>query len=260
MRDGVIFLYALDAGERRPAGTGFFVMRRVPRHDGRTVALLMTAHHVIEAIRKHGDDRKVWIRVNSKGGGAHSGLTSPSTNGFPQTPLWTAPCCHGSRRPDPAHTGLAGYSTTGSPRSTSCAARQSGLAMKCSPSGYSGTTWGRTATNQSSGSETSQPFQLTQSQRRTTGTCERSSSRPARSAASVGRRCSCTWAAFAFRATQLRQLRTTVLVLWADPRSLGRGRCRGRRRHARGRAGEGQYGNSDRRARRRDQSCFWACS
>lgn len=70
MRDGVIFLYALDAGERRPAGTGFFVMRRVPRHDGRTVALLMTAHHVIEAIRKHGDDRKVWIRVNSKGGGA----------------------------------------------------------------------------------------------------------------------------------------------------------------------------------------------
>jgi hypothetical protein len=70
MRDGVVFLYALDAGERRPAGTGFFVMRRIPGHEGRTLAVLMTAHHVIDAIKRHGDDHKVWIRANSKGGGA----------------------------------------------------------------------------------------------------------------------------------------------------------------------------------------------
>lgn len=70
MRDGVVFLYAQDAGQKRPAGTGFFVMRRVAGHDGRTLAVLMTAHHVIDAIRRYGDDHNVWIRVNSREGGA----------------------------------------------------------------------------------------------------------------------------------------------------------------------------------------------
>lgn len=70
MRDGVVFLYALSGAELVPAGTGFFVMRYVPGHQGRTLAVLMTAHHVIDAIRRHGEDDQVHIRINLRDGGA----------------------------------------------------------------------------------------------------------------------------------------------------------------------------------------------
>ncbi len=70
MRQSVVFLYGRVKGSMVPAGTGFFLFSRVPGHGERTVAVLFTAHHVIDGIRTHSDDRKVHVRMNLRNGGA----------------------------------------------------------------------------------------------------------------------------------------------------------------------------------------------
>lgn len=72
MRDCVVFLYARVKGQLRPAGTAFFVFKAVPGHPGRTLGVLLTAHHVIAGITKRSDDRIVVIRANNRGSGAQT--------------------------------------------------------------------------------------------------------------------------------------------------------------------------------------------
>lgn len=76
MRKCVVFLYATVKGKMLPAGTAFFLFAAVPRHEGRTVALLFTADHVIDGIRQKSDDRKVTIRMNAQDGGTVTHTTS----------------------------------------------------------------------------------------------------------------------------------------------------------------------------------------
>lgn len=76
MRNCVVFLYLKVKGQLRPAGTAFFVFRTIPGHPGRTLGVLLTAHHVIRGITRASDDRKVVVRANGRGGGAQTFETS----------------------------------------------------------------------------------------------------------------------------------------------------------------------------------------
>lgn len=65
----VVFVYVAKGNERKPAGTAFFVGYPVPGYTEEPLGLLLTANHVIAAIRAHGDDGKVHLRFNKKTGG-----------------------------------------------------------------------------------------------------------------------------------------------------------------------------------------------
>jgi hypothetical protein len=70
MRDSVVFLYCVVQGETRPAGTAFFVAYNiVPESPGNAFHVVLTAHHVIDSIRRLSDDGIVRMRLNTKGGG-----------------------------------------------------------------------------------------------------------------------------------------------------------------------------------------------
>lgn len=70
MRKAVVFLYCTRKGQRVVAGTGFFVGCPIVGHPNpaipeSTFAVLLTANHVIAAIRQHSDDGKVFVRFNT---------------------------------------------------------------------------------------------------------------------------------------------------------------------------------------------------
>lgn len=69
IRKGVVFVYFSQGGERKPAGTAFFVADALPEELESTWSCLWSAHHVIAAIAKHGDDGNVHLRLNTRDGG-----------------------------------------------------------------------------------------------------------------------------------------------------------------------------------------------
>ncbi len=70
MRKGVVFVYLSRDGALSPAGTAFFMADRLPENELSTWGYLLTAHHVIEGVKRHGDDGKVHLRLNVRGGGS----------------------------------------------------------------------------------------------------------------------------------------------------------------------------------------------
>lgn len=78
MRKGVVFVYYSHGGERKPAGTAFFLAHHDPESQ-RNVPVLMTARHVIVNVHGAGDDGLVHLRINAKGGGAFW-HTAPNDN------------------------------------------------------------------------------------------------------------------------------------------------------------------------------------
>jgi hypothetical protein len=69
MRKAVVFLYGTRKGERVPFGTAFFAAYPLPENLGNP-GLLITANHVIAALKTETDDRKVLIRINTREGPA----------------------------------------------------------------------------------------------------------------------------------------------------------------------------------------------
>jgi hypothetical protein len=70
MKRMAVFLFFDREGERRPAGTGFLVGWPVPDHPEFPHSMMLTAKHVIAGIDQYSDDKKVWMRLNTEGGGA----------------------------------------------------------------------------------------------------------------------------------------------------------------------------------------------
>ncbi|HEY3462750.1 MAG TPA: hypothetical protein VGK62_04765 [Gaiellaceae bacterium] len=68
MRKCVAFLYYRRSGQIKAAGTGFFV--GWPTDGENAAMMLVTAHHVIDGIRRHSDDGDVLIRLNTTDGGS----------------------------------------------------------------------------------------------------------------------------------------------------------------------------------------------
>jgi hypothetical protein len=64
----VVFVHYERDGVRRPAGTAFLVSFP-DEQDGNSFGYLVTARHVIDAIRSHSSDRVVHLRVNVRGAG-----------------------------------------------------------------------------------------------------------------------------------------------------------------------------------------------
>jgi len=70
VRKSVVFLlYVNKKQQLNLAGTGFFVSVQPDEFDGRTFVYLITAKHVIVAVRQHSIDGNIIVRINDRNGG-----------------------------------------------------------------------------------------------------------------------------------------------------------------------------------------------
>lgn len=82
IRKAVVFLYCRVKGEMKAAGTAFYARYPLPDFPESGIDVLMTAQHVIAAIRENSDDGLVVVRLNLQDGGSEL-LAAPVDNWLP---------------------------------------------------------------------------------------------------------------------------------------------------------------------------------